>query len=127
MNPARSAGITGQSSGLVMWMTVHGDERAERMTELTCVKLVIDAQAAGFPPVASWRATTSVPSADQCRLSGGLAQFSHEVLRKATHNAVTLCRDHFDTVRAEFGDRHALGTIKGGDMRCYGADIQFGA
>src|SRR6185437_9468524 len=61
--------------------------------DLTCVKLVIDTQAAGFPPVASWRATTSVPSADQCRLCGGLAQFSHEVLRKATHNAITLCRD----------------------------------
>jgi hypothetical protein len=40
-----------------MWVTVHGDERAERMTDLTWVKLVIDAQAAAFPPVASWRAT----------------------------------------------------------------------
>ena len=29
------------------------------MTDLTCVKLVIDAQAAAFPPVASWRATTN--------------------------------------------------------------------
>jgi len=127
MNPARSAGITGQSSGLVMWMTVHGDERAERMTDLTCVKLVIDAQAAGFPPVAWWRATTSVPSADQYRHSGGLARFSHEVLQKATHNAIALCRDHSGAVRAEFGDRHALGTIKGGDVRYYGADIQLGS
>jgi len=41
-------------------VTVHGDERAERLTDLTCVKLVIDAQAAAFPPVASWRTTTSV-------------------------------------------------------------------
>jgi hypothetical protein len=110
-----------------MGVTVHGDERAERLTDLTCVKLVIDAQAAAFPPVASWRATTSVPSADQCRLCGGLAQFSHEVLRKATHNAITLCREHSGAVRAEFGDRHALGTIKEGDMRYYGADIQLGA
>jgi hypothetical protein len=76
--------MTGQSSGPVIRVTSHGVERAERMTDLTCVKLVIDAQAAAFPPVASWRATTSVPSADQRRLSGGLAQFCHEVLRKAT-------------------------------------------
>ena len=110
-----------------MGVTVHGDERAERLTDLTCVKLVIDAQAAAFPPVASWRATTSVPSADQCRHSGGLAQFSHELLRKATHNAITLCRDHSGAVCAEFGDRHGPGTTKGSDMRCYGADIQVGA
>ena len=67
-----------------MWVTAHGVERAERMTDVTCVKLVIDAQAAAFLPVASWWATTSVPSADQRRLSAGLAQFCHEVLRKAT-------------------------------------------
>jgi hypothetical protein len=127
VNPARSADLTGQSPGPVMWVTAHGDERSERMADLTCVKLVIDAQAAAFPPVASWRATTSVPSADQCRHSGGLAQFSHEVLRKATHNAITLWRDHSGAVRAEFGDRHVLGTIKGSDMRCYREDIQVGA
>ena len=70
------------------------------MTDLTCVKLVIDAQAAAFPPVASWRATTGVPFAGQRRLSRGLAQFCHEVLRKATHNAITLCRDHFQVLYA---------------------------
>jgi len=83
-----------------MGVTVHGDERAERLTDLTCVKLVIDAQAAAFPPVASWRATTGVPFAGQRRLRRGLAQFCHEVLRKATHNAITLCRGHFQVLYA---------------------------
>jgi hypothetical protein len=32
-----------------MWVTAHGVEGAERVTDLTCVKLVIDAQMAAFP------------------------------------------------------------------------------
>jgi hypothetical protein len=46
------------------------------MADLTCVTQVIDAQATAFCPVASWLATTSVPSAGQRRLTNGLTRLN---------------------------------------------------
>jgi hypothetical protein len=84
MNPARSAGMTGQSSGPVMWVTAHGVERAERMTDVTCVKLVVDALAVAFPRSRRGGPPLAFLAPAQRRLSAGIAQFCHEVLRKAT-------------------------------------------
>jgi hypothetical protein len=52
------------------------------MTDLTGVTQVIDAQAAAFFPVTSWRATTGIPFVGQYRLISGSAQFCQKALQR---------------------------------------------
>jgi hypothetical protein len=87
-----------------------GVKGIERMRDLICVTKVIDTQAAAFSPVASWRATTGVPSAGQRHRIGGSIQFCHGALRRQPHNAITPCHGVSGALCAGFGHRHASGT-----------------